>query len=320
MAEQSHTGITRREMIGIGGVGALAGLAVAGLPLTAAAAPANHHVAAWGPVLQDLGPTIANLTYVGIDGAAFQAQNEDSYLDSLTGRGVSDHDGQLIAPLQLPVGSVVQQINIAYLCPENADLSVQIFRRDFLSESNVEWAAVATGVAPGGDGALTATINLATPVTIEPASSYTIQMRVALAATSVRGLTVGYVAPTAGFVPFAGATPRVFDSRPSEAPATGPKGKVGGGDEITIDLGRAGVRGALLNLTVTESEGAGFAAVFPDTGAWPGNSSINWLTPGATLANGVVTAVAANGRIRIRVDGSPDVAAHLVVDRLGWFV
>lgn len=306
-------GFTRREMIGIGGASALAGLAVAGLPLTAAAAPISNHVAAWGPVIKPLATPTANLTYLNIDGTLFQAQNEADYLDNLSGRGVADNDGRLIAPLPLPVGSVVSQINIGYLCPSGSDLSIQIFRRDFLSAGNVAWSAVATAVAPGGNGALTATLDF-TPVTIEHGSSYTIQFRAALPATSVRGVTVGYVPPTAGFMPFAGSTPRVLDTR------TGSTGKISANGEIVVDLGNPGVRGALLNVTVTDTEALGFAAVFQDGITWPGNSSVNWAAAGATVANGVVTAVAGTGRIKVRVGGLAAAKAHVLIDRLGWFV
>ena len=80
------------------------------------------------------------------------------------------------------------------------------------------------------------------------------------------------------------------------------------------------MRGALVNVTVTETEGLGFAAMFDASIGYPGNSSVNWGAPGATVANGVVSAVASNGRVKIRVGGTDDAAAHVIVDRLGWFV
>lgn len=307
-------GITRREMMtGLGvGAGALAGIAV-GVPLTAVAAPVTAHLPAWGSALQDLSTPLANLTYLNIDGAAFHVQNGDRYLDSLTGVGVGGNatSGWLIAPLSLAAGSVVRQVNIGYVA--SADLLIQIVERDFLSASNEAWNDVVSLTAPGGSGGRSATLDLPSPVTIEHGKSYTLQINIAAAGQSVRGVTVAYVPPTAGFVPFAGSDPRVLDTRNGG-------GKVGNNGEILVALGNSGVRGALLNVTVTDTEGLGFAAVFDASINYPGNSSVNWAAPGATVANGVVSAVAANGRVKIRVGGTPDAAAHIIVDRLGWFI
>ena len=312
MSTDDKGGISRREMMT--GLGAGAGLVLAaGLPLTAAAGPVANHVPAWAPWMpKDLAVPTPNLSYVNIDGAAFHAQNEADYLDSLSGRGVGDGDGQLIAPLMLEVGSVIRQFNVSYLCPSPADISLQIFARDFLSAGNVAWAPIATGVAPGGNGALTATINFASPVVIEHGKSYTIQFRAAVPGTSIRGLTVGYLPPTAGFVPFDGATPRVLDTR-----TTG--NRLTFQEEITLNLGNPGVRGALFNLTVTETENGGFVAAFAADVAYPGNSSVNYTATGQTVANGVVSGVAPDGTILLR-GGGPLGSCHVIVDRLGWFV
>lgn len=294
------------------GLGVGAGLAIATPALTAVAAPVTNHRPAWGPFYQDLTDPVAGLTYVNIDGAAFAPQNEPGYLDSLTGAGVSDNDGQMIAPLLLPVGSVVHQVNIGYFSPASADISLQIFERDFLADGNTAWMPIATGVAPGGDGALTATINFTTPATIAHGRSYTLQFRAAVPGTTVRGVTIGYLPPTAGFVPFSGATPRVYDSRTGD-------GKLGFQEERPINLGNPGVRGALFNLTVTETENSGFVAAFAGDITYPNNSSINYFGTNQNLANGVVTAVAPDGTIKIR-GGGPAGRAHVVIDRLGWFI
>jgi len=318
MAEQPHTGITRREMIGIGGAGALAGLAVAGLPLTAAAAPVRNHVAAWGPVFQDLGPTIPNLTYVNVAGTAFWplSNPSDRYVEPdsrLVGIGAG---GLLVAPLDLPAGSTIQQISFGYRVSASADATVRIMEQplDAGQDPSDAPTPVAVAVGPGADAVVSSvTVNLATPAVIKPNHVYTVELLTVVGMT-LRGVSVGYMAPTAGFVPFAGATPRVLDTR--EGAGT----KVAADQEITVDLGNAGVRGALVNVTVTETEGLGFAAMFDASIAYPGNSSVNWAAPGATVANGVVSAVAADGTVKIRVGGLATAKAHVIVDRLGWFI
>lgn len=305
-----NQGLTRREVMT--GLGAGAGLALALPSLTAAAGPATGPQPAWGSYYQDLAAPIANLTYIGIDGSAFHTYAytpNGRRLDEISGVGVLNLSQRLAAPLTLPVGSVIRQINIAYL----GTPIVEIFKRDFVTGTQT-WQPTEfqqTTTNDGSAGAHTQTFDLATPVTIGPAASYSLQMFCGVA-DSVYGVTVGYTAPTAGFVPFSGATPRVFDSR-----TTGTK--LGFQDEIEVDLGNPGVRGALFNLTVTETENGGFVAAFAANVAYPGNSSINYSGSGQTVANGVVSAVAPNGRIKLR-GGGPAGRAHVIVDRLGWFI
>jgi hypothetical protein len=74
------------------------------------------------------------------------------------------------------------------------------------------------------------------------------------------------------------------------------------------------VSAAVINLTVSETDGAGFVAVFPADVAYPGNSSINWFAPNEDIANGVITAVDATGQVKIRGGVNP---THVVIDVLG---
>ena len=124
-------------------------------------------------------------------------------------------------------------------------------------------------------------------------------------------MTIGYQPPAQSFVPFAG-TPRVLDTRTAG-------GKLAAGEERTLALGFAGARSAVLNLTVTETEGAtgGFVAVFPADVPWPGNSSINWSSPDQNVANGVITAIDATGQVKIRGGAA---RTHVVIDRIGFMI
>jgi hypothetical protein len=307
-------GITRREvMTGIGlGAGALAGLGVLGAPLTAAAAPAGNHVAAWGNFPHVLGATNPNLAYAQVDGAAFWPDNgNDRYRESETGLVGRNAGGLLLAPLPIEPGSVVRQISFAYRVGPGTDASLQILENR-LDEPGMSTGAVATVVGAGAVGVSTANATLNPAVTLGHGRTYTLSLLTTVGMT-IRGVTVGYTPPAARFVPFAGAQPRALDTRFGVA-------KVSSGEEIVVDLGKAGARGALLNVTVTETEGLGFAAAFDASIAYPGNSSVNWASPGTTVANGVVSAMSADGKVKVRVGGQAVAKAHIIVDRLGWFI
>ncbi len=47
----------------------------------------------------------------------------------------------------------------------------------------------------------------------------------------------------------------------------------------------ASILAVTVNLTITETEGGGFLAVFPGDIAWPGTSSVNWFGPNQNLCN-----------------------------------
>jgi hypothetical protein len=95
-------------------------------------------------------------------------------------------------------------------------------------------------------------------------------------------------------------------------------GPLGDGEERTIALGFPGARGAVINLTVTETQGGGgFVAVFPANIAWPGNSSINWFGANQNVANGVITALDTLGQIKIRGGVAP---TQVIIDRIGWLI
>jgi hypothetical protein len=76
----------------------------------------------------------------------------------------------------------------------------------------------------------------------------------------VQGLRIGYIPPPQAFVAL-NPIPRVLDTR------TGPLGKLNANEERRVTL--TGVPGfaasAVINLTVTDTEGAGYVAVFPPT-------------------------------------------------------
>jgi hypothetical protein len=74
---------------------------------------------------------------------------------------------------------------------------------------------------------------------------------------------------------------------------------------------------AVINLTITETENAGFVAVFAANVSWPGNSSIDWSSTNQNLANSVITAVDSTGHIKIRGGVNP---TNVVIDVQGYLL
>ena len=92
--------------------------------------------------------------------------------------------------------------------------------------------------------------------------------------------------------------------------------KLAPGEERIVPVGVPGGKTAVINLTITETEGnGGYVATFPANATWPGNSSINWFGVNQNQANTTLCATDASGQIRIR-GGSA--ATHVIVDVIGY--
>lgn len=107
---------------------------------------------------------------------------------------------------------------------------------------------------------------------------------------------------------------RAHDSREVSGP-------LGPGERQTVrvtGLGAvpsSGVRGVVVNVTVTEPSGAGYFSAFPSGSGVPNASLLNF-TPGVTVANGVVLGVGPDGSIEVLNSVG---TTHVIVDVLGWF-
>ena len=321
VGNESEGGVSRRTLFA-GGFGAVAGAgALMGV--------LQHGVADARPMQpqglrpEALASTKSYLQYVGIDAQAFTTRPKSGpsaggyvsyFLDDTSGVEPLDWTNYVIwAPLSLPAGSVIREINLAY----QGDATIVVLERKMgapnpVTQHNVP--NVPTGVmASTVTLALDGTPPFGQPITISATSTYTIEM-FGSPGSSIYGITIGYVPPTQSFIPFVG-TPRVLDTRD---PAIGGGGKLSPGEERTIALGFPGARGAVLNLTLADTEGnGGFVAVFPANIAWPLNSSINWSGPNEFIANGVITALDAAGQIKIR-GGSQKTS--VIIDRIGWLI
>jgi hypothetical protein len=75
------------------------------------------------------------------------------------------------------------------------------------------------------------------------------------------------------------------------------------------------------NLTVTETVGSGFLAMFPADSDFPGVSNINWSGP-MTIANGGTVALGPSASLGpgcATVLGGGGGAAQFIIDITGWF-
>lgn len=115
---------------------------------------------------------------------------------------------------------------------------------------------------------------------------------------------------------------RSYDSRPGEAPLGVQKGKLTNGEERTgIDLTVAsggqvptGISAVIVNLTATQTDAAGFFALYKNGTAWPGTSTVNWGASNTSVANTTVVAVDAATKVTVRGAGS----AHCIMDVIGF--
>ena len=124
---------------------------------------------------------------------------------------------------------------------------------------------------------------------------------------------------------------RCYDSRLGTSPA-----KIAENGTVAIDLTKdtagaasgfpAGARIALVNLTITDTEGRGFVQLYA-TGtpvAQVQTSNINWFADGTTIANSSGVPVNAAGSITARVGSdTTDTATartHVVVDLIGYYL
>ena len=87
----------------------------------------------------------------------------------------------------------------------------------------------------------------------------------------------------------------------------------------TYRLPSSGVVAVSYNLTITETEGAGYVAMWKYALSDPGVSSINWRSAGLDIANGGIVGVAYNGYVTVKVEGTYYAKTHFIVDVTGYF-
>ena len=114
---------------------------------------------------------------------------------------------------------------------------------------------------------------------------------------------------------------RVFDSRPGQLPAAGPKGVVGPDDSVDVQVTGdvsgvpASAVAVVLNVTATDAVGPGYLTVFAAGQPRPLASALNLTTAGQVRPNAVVVPIGAGGMVSVYSQSG----AHVVVDVTGYF-
>lgn len=293
--------MSRRSLLG--GLGLVAGAASFATFASGKVQAAGNAVPG---VPEALAATIPGLVYLPLDAYAFDVASTSGtprrLYQEVTGMQPEPSSDYIVASLPIPIGSMIKQINVAY----QGQPIISITRRTF--------GSTFTEIVPGtslmaGGGAKTQ--SLAVTAELTAGASYAVRAFCS-AGASILGMTIGYIPAAQGFIPYtpasAGQKPRVLDSRQTT--------KFAKDEERVIDLSAHLIptaRAAVVNLTATETAGPGFLAAFADGIVWPENSSVNWVSAGQTVANGVICTMAA-GKIKVRCGPA---ASHVIVDVIG---
>jgi hypothetical protein len=112
---------------------------------------------------------------------------------------------------------------------------------------------------------------------------------------------------------------RVYDSRIAD-------GKLRTGASRTISLATtldgveivpAGASAAVFTITLDQTEGFGFLAVFPSNVPNPGTSAVNWFATGQIVANGGTVTLPADRTVTVLAGGAG--ATQFIVDVTGVY-
>jgi hypothetical protein len=313
------THLSRRGVLA--GLGAATGAAALGAKAATAGAsddPTGGFGTSSAPSTQSLGAALTpGLEYLILDPTAFFPfdSGDGRLVNASTGASLLVAPGGLLAPIEVPIGSVLKEVVFAYGSPAGAP-RLAIWKKPLTSG----YAVIPPFDPAGGTllppGAAVLTANFAVDETVDGTATYMLLYNTLTATNEfVAGALIGYEPPPEppqdpAFVPIS-PVHRVLDTR-----ITG--GKLQPNEERVVPLGvPALATAAVANLTVTETEVAGFVAVFPADVAWPGNSSINWSETGQNLANGIITATDAAGAVKIRGGVNP---THVVIDVQGYLL
>lgn len=115
---------------------------------------------------------------------------------------------------------------------------------------------------------------------------------------------------------------RTYDSRLGNGKLTG--GDYAYGSILDDEFGEQQIPTSAVavtyNITVTETTGGGYLAVYPADIYWPGNASVNWVQSNQTVGNGGTVAIGYwddYGQVEIYNGGSG--ATHFIIDITGYY-
>src|SRR5262249_5384966 len=149
-------------------------------------------------------------TYMQIDALAFftYESGQDRYFLDSSGVQSTNSGHYLAAPIPIPIGSTIYQVNIAYRGAPICEIRL----RDHITVT--PFATLFQQTPPLSSNAAQASYDLSPGITI-PDHKSALFAFYSNAGYALYGVTLGYLPPTQSFVPFSGLTPRVLDTRPS---------------------------------------------------------------------------------------------------------
>lgn len=301
--KQENVEFTRRALMELGTISGLGAIAA----LSGGISPAGA-VEAAGPAVgpQALGAQLPGLTYIGLDALAFWpvVASQRIYQD-ITGVQGNAND-RIWAPLSLPVGSTISQISASYQVQPIIEISRRPMFSGVTATAPIQVFQQSFPASPGGPFA--STVNLSPAVVITAGATYLVSAFLT-PGSSIIGVQLGYRPPTQSFVPFTGASPRIFNSVTSGGPLLP-------GVSRTVFLGRTGVVGCVFNLIVYGAPQAGAVSAYPANIAPPNTPSVQFGANQKTQTL-VISLVDSTGSIKLLSSGS---SPNAVIDVVGYLV
>lgn len=320
--------VDRRRMLktialGAAGVGgAMAGLGGTAIAPALAASPEGTVSSLQRGAAPAIGPSVtlppgtAGVTYMSIPGLLFSPGSSAygysyAYPGGITAAGASF----FLAALSIPQGAVIRELMFVF---QGSGAGSNLFALDAwrLDQTTPVYVGVASGSS--NSTSLTELSCTVTPTAVDNVNwTYHLEWD-ASTNSHLFSARVGYTDPAPPFHPI---TPvRVYDSR-------GGAGAISAGTTRTIPVANSvtnilnvvapGASAIAYNLTVTDTVGGGYLALFPYGSSWAGNSSINWSSSNETIANGGIVKLGGNRQVDVLCGGG---SADFIIDVTGYYL
>ena len=313
--------LSRRAWLG-GGAASAATAAFAALSFdVASAAPAGDGSLAAGGVGA---PSAAPPTIVGsLAGAVaafdFSVASPSAGQDKVLANGGAYATGgvSLEAPLELPAGSRLLRVDTYGYRSSAGSVFAAIARKNVHSGAS----SIMGTTQMTGTGLVTDSHVFTTPPTVAIGERWFLNAASLSASSVIVGAVYQYFPPNPE-LHLLNAPVRVYDSRAGFAPLAVTKGKLANAATRIIDTKLsgavpAGASAALVSVTVTGTDAAGFLALYRNGIAWPGTSTVNWDHVGTSTA--VTTVVAVDGAALLRAYVAAGASTDFLIDVIGFY-
>ncbi|MCU1504075.1 MAG: hypothetical protein JWM12_3429 [Ilumatobacteraceae bacterium] len=246
------------------------------------------------------------------------------YVTSLSGAaefpgpGDADGDGAASVTVNAGTGQICVDLRVGNIQPA---VMAHIHR----GAAGVAGPVVVPLTAPSGPTSsqcVLAAVDLAAEIVANPAGFYVNVHTADFPNGAIRG-QLGPSVSTSGTTQLLNEPLRAYDSRET------PDGKLTAGSTRIVSVASGldaagkshvavppGATGALLRVTITDADGAGFLKVYSNALATaPATSSVNWYESGAIVGSDPTVAVDATGKIKLTAVIN---STHVVVDVIGY--